>query len=146
MAASNRYMNWTGASFTPAGGSAITLDGVLDCSVSRDGQVEEFKGDLAVFVQLLAMPTQKRKITLSLMDVGVAQGVLQGARGAFTIKLADAVNGITTAGGGVTIALTACMVVNNDFQGPHASKTTGSLAFEGYASDGATDPLTITAL
>ena len=146
MAASNRYLNFAGASFTPAGGSAILLDGVTDASFSRDGSVEEFKGDLAVFVQLLAMPTQKRAITISLMDVGIAQTVAMGSRGAFTIKLADAVNGIAAAGGGLSFTMATCMVVNNDGQGPHAKQAGSTLSFEGYSSDGVTDPLVITAL
>lgn len=147
MSASNRYMNWSGASFTPSpSGTAVAIDGIINCEINRDGEVVRFKGDLAVFTQLLAMPAQNRVITLTVLNIGKLQTIPLGSRGSIVVNLADAVNGVTTGGGGLLFTLGTCLVVNNDAAGAHAKEGTGTISFEGYASDGATDPLVVTAL
>lgn len=146
MAGTNRYMNWTGAKFTPTGGGAVTINGVESVKLGRDAQPEYFKADLAVYVQAIAVPSMRRAITVTSADVVGLAGIAQGADGAFEVTLADAKNGITNNNGAVKISLTNCVVADNTADGSHGKFAKATITFEGYASNGSTDPMVITAL
>ena len=91
MSASNVYINWEGASFTPSGSGAVSINKVTSCKPSRGGSMEGFKGDLNLFWLVCAVPTQTRTFEVTTGDVGALLGIAIGSRGSFSIVLADAV-------------------------------------------------------
>ena len=144
---SNVYINWTACGFTPSGGSLAPINKVTSLKPSRGGSMEGFKGDLNLFFQVIAIPSQTRTIEVTTGDVKAALNIAVGERGAFTATLADAVNGIATGGGGFTLALPTCVCTGNTAQGDHSKFGEATLTFEGYDSTGtATELFTITAL
>ena len=45
MSATKRFMNWTGVTFTPVGGSATTITGVTSVAIDSGGSLARFSGD-----------------------------------------------------------------------------------------------------
>jgi hypothetical protein len=146
LTATNLYINWTACTFTPSGGSAQTLFKITDVKIAKGGSPEKFKGDLAVYAIAVAVPDRTRTITVSTGDIVSALALVQGTVGAFSVTLADAINGIVTAGGGKTYALTNCIVVSNNADAAHAKFGNAQIVFEGFAPDGTTEPLTATSV
>ncbi len=146
MSATNLFIGWSAAVWSPATGSPVTITRVTDVKVNRDASAETFKGDLAKFTQAIAVPMQKRTITVTSADIAALMAIPQGADGGFSVKLADSKNGIAAGGGGVTITLTSCVVMDNTANGQHAKFGSAQITFEGYSADGSTDPLTVAAL
>lgn len=148
MSATNLFINWSAAGFTPSGGSLQSINKVTDVSFDANGSMEGFKGDVDVFFRSISIPSQTRTIKVKTGDVAMARDsdLALGTRGAFTVKLSDAVNGTTTGGGGLTVTLSPCIVTANTAQGAHAKYAEAEITFEGYATDGTTDPLTVAAL
>ena len=142
----NLFINWSTVGYTPSGGSLASLNKVTSVKPSRNGQMEGFKGDVDQFFRVIAVPSQTRTIEVTTGDVKAALAIAIGSHGAFSAIFADAINGTTVGGGGITIALTNCVVTGNTAQGEHAKFGEATITFEGYASDGITDPLTVTAL
>jgi hypothetical protein len=146
MSATNRYINWSGVGFTPTGGSLTSIASVTSVKPSRTGHPEEFKGDAALFVQAIAVPTQHREVDVETADVKAAAGLAIGSVGTLVATLGDFLNGTTAAGGGFTLTVTNAVLVDNPFHGDHAKTAMGTLKFKAYAPNGTTDPFTITAL
>lgn len=146
LSASNLFINWTGCQFTPTGGSALPVDNVTKVSVNRTAITEKFKGGVDAFNRLIATPTQERTIEIVTGDVAAANAIPFNTPGTLVVKLADAVNGILTGGGGQTFTLTPCVLTGNPADGDHAKFASGTITFEGYFLTGATDPLTIALL
>lgn len=145
MSATNLFINWTAVSFTPSGGSLTAIDKVTSVRVNHDVNIETFKGDLAKFVQAVAATNQMREITVTTGNAKTVETIVQGAVGSFTATLADAYNGTTAGGGAQVLALTNCIVSRKDVSGDHSRFASATITFMGYAADGETDPLTITA-
>lgn len=149
MAKTNLFMNWVDFTFTPTatGGVAIAVAKVSSCKPTRGGTSEKFKGDAAKFYQMIAVPTEERTLEIDFGDVATAATIPIGVPGTVAVKLADVVNGITTAGGGLQYTLTPCVAVSNPTSGDHAKYASTTLTFEGFDPTGGTvDPLTIAAL
>jgi hypothetical protein len=144
--ATNTFINFRDFVFTPTGGSPITIARITNAAVSRNGNPVMFKGDGSVYAEVCAVPDQDRSIEVDFGDVAKAASVPIGVAGTMTLKLADALNGVTPGGGGIQYTLGPCVAAANPSSGAHAQYATTKLTFVGFATDGATDPLTITPL
>lgn len=141
MSATNLFMSWTGCTY-----NSVTLLKVTKFAPNRNGSSEAFKGDAAIFDQLIVVPGQKRTFTLTTGDVKAAAAIAVGTDATFVIILNDPKNGVTAAGGAISYTYTHAVLVDNPAEGDHAKFASATLSFEAYALDGVTDPLTVTAL
>jgi hypothetical protein len=140
LAPTNLYINWSAVSFTPTGGALTAIGKVTDCKIAKGGTPEHFKGDIAVYAQCLAVPDRHRTVTVSTGDIAAALLFAQGTVGSFTATLGDAINGSAGGGGGKIYTMTTCVIVSNNADSAHAKFGNAQIVFEGYSSDGATDP------
>jgi hypothetical protein len=147
MSASNLFMNWVHFTFTPLpSGTPVVIESITSCKPHRDGAPEKFKAGAARFNQLIVVPTNERMLEIDFGDVATAALVPIGVPGTVTVKLADAANGVAVAGGGLLYTLGPCVAVKNPAAGDHGKYASTTLNFEGYNSDGVTDPMTIAPL
>jgi hypothetical protein len=143
---SKTYMNWDAVGFTATGGSLIPITRVSSIKIDRGGNPEYFKGDMAVYPQVAAVPDRMRSVTVTSGDLAKIVGLVQGAVGVLTFTLPDAINGVAATGGGVVYTLSPCIIATDSGDGTHAKFASGSVTFVGYVLDGTTDPLTSVAL
>lgn len=146
MAATNRYMNTSGWSFTPGGGSLTAVTGVTsfgyDEGISTKKESADFDGFPTVAVSDFRDPT----ITLATLDAFALYAVLAGAKGVLTGNVRDAYNGVTAAGGGKSITMTNAAIQARGMTAAHREFASQQLTFGGVSVDGATHPIAIAAL
>lgn len=140
------FMNWSGVTFTPTGGTAINILRVTSVKYNNDSEQERFKGDIARFNQAIAVVNNSRMVDVTTGDVGAAAVLVTGTKGSLAAQFLDLENGIISTGGGLSLTLSPCKLIKNPFEGDHAKYGTTTLSFEGYAIDGVTDPLVIVVL
>jgi hypothetical protein len=139
-------MNWTSTSFvqTAPSASTIAITGVTDVEYARNAGVLKHSGDGDHFVTTLINDFEDPALTITHRDLTASYGIVVGARGTISSVHNDARYGVTTAGGGYTVALVG-MVTDNPGGGSHRQFGQGRLAFAGESTDGVTNPMTFTA-
>lgn len=143
---SKRHLNWTGTSFTPAGGSLTAITGVTDVQIAGGGSVITHSGDGDRFPTTKVNDFADPKITVHCRDLSTLNGFAIGTRGAFASTHNDAKNGITAASGGYSVALAAAIIADKTTGGQHRQFGEGQLMLEAESADGVTNPLTFAAL
>ena len=78
MPATKLYMNWTGVTVTPNGGSAINLTGVTDVSFNRSGTNKPFFGDNRQHARAIRTTNQARSVSISCGDLSALDSVAIG--------------------------------------------------------------------
>jgi hypothetical protein len=128
-------------SWTPNGGTLVSITGNIGAKPTINNQLIEFTGDAATFATLLANVKGTRGLQLSGYDVSKLMKLSTGP-GTLVVTVNDAVNGTGT--GAITYTLSNA--VKQDASGTHQNQSADSatLSFVAYSSDGTTDPLVIT--
>ena len=146
MAATNRYMNTSGWSFTPAGGALTALTGITsfgyDEGISTKKESADFDGFPTVAVSDFRDPT----ITLATLDAFAFIAILAGAKGSLTGNVRDAYNGVTAAGGGKSVTMSNAAIQARSLTAAHREFASQQLTFGAVSVDGATHPVAVTAL
>ena len=136
---SKRFMNWTGVSFTPAGGQAINFTGVSQVQIDPGGSLVKFSGDGDRYNTTVVNDFNDPSITVTSADLAAINSVVVGQMGAFTATHNDAKNGTGT--GAITYTLANAVVSNNPRGGSHRQFGTGTITFTTQSADGVTNPL-----
>lgn len=140
-AASNKYQNWSSVVVTPSGGGAITVPEVIDLAVDATSPSLRFEGDRDAFASLIRTPQKTRKVKITSSAINVLATILEDTPCTIVGVLNDLGNGTGT--GAITCTLTNAVRNAFRFSGKNNTVAAGSLEFEAYATDGQTDPLTI---
>lgn len=146
MAASGAYVNTSGWSFTPNGGSNSALPKVKEWSMPRGISRIKESADFDHFWTLNVCDFEDPTITLTTLDPFSIFAINPGVLGTLTGVVRDANNGATTGGGAKQITLVNCGLSDESGSGAHRAYARGTYTFCGTSSDGTTNPLSISAL
>jgi hypothetical protein len=139
MPATKRFMNWTGVSFTPTGGTATTITGVSSVAIDTGGSLLRFSGDGDRYSTTVVNDYNEPVVTVHAADLAGIRANPVGTVGTFTAIHNDAKNGTGT--GAITYTLTNAIIATNPVQGSHRQFGQGTLTITAYSSDGITNPL-----
>jgi hypothetical protein len=139
MAASKRFMNWTGVSFTPQGGSPTGITGVTSIQIDTGGTLLKFAGDGDRYNTTVVNDFNEPTVTVRSADLAAVRAFPVGTQGTFTATHNDARNG--TGSGSVTYTLSNAVIASNPIQGSHRHFGQGTLTLTAYSLDGVTNPL-----
>jgi hypothetical protein len=142
MSATKRFMNWTGVTFTPAGGSTTVITGVTSVSIEPGGNLNKFSGDGDRYFTTVINDMNEPLVTVHAADVAAIRANSVGAVGTFTATHNDAKNG--SGSGAITYTLTNAVIANNPIQGAHRQFGYGTLTITAFSTDGLTNPLSTT--
>jgi hypothetical protein len=142
MPATNLFMSYVDATFTPEGGSAIDLTEITDVNWDLSGDPEEWYADGSNFPKLALTPKNNRRVRLTGGDVRKLLTLPQRTVGTFEVTLMDAVNRRGT--GALNFTLSPCIVTGVPHKGATGKFADGEVMLMGYAPDGETDPLSFT--
>ena len=138
-------MGWSPVIVTPAGGSAITLDNVVDVSVGRMSTQQAFYGDVSPFAKLVVNRKKGRTVTITLGDNALAFSIPDDTPCTIVATLNDPLNAAATGGGGRTLTIANAVLKSHATKGQTQEFATSALEFTAYAVGG-TDPYTNVAL
>jgi hypothetical protein len=136
MAATKRNINWSSCVFAS---SAIT--GVTNATVGQGGNLLKFKADVDIFPTLVVMVDQEPHVSITSADVGLMMGFTPGQVGTLTLTHNDAKSASL---GAVVFVMINAVFENADDSGAHAQVGSATGTWQGYSSDGATNPLSFT--
>src|ERR1051326_2537818 len=137
MPATKRYMNWTGVSFTPTGGTATSISGVTSVNIDTGGSLMRFSGDGDRYSTTVVNDYNEPVITVHAADLAAVRANPVGTVGTFTATHNDAKNG--TGSGAITYTLTNAVIASNPVQGTHRQFGQGTLTVTAYSTDGITN-------
>jgi hypothetical protein len=143
VSATKRFLNWTGVSFTPVGGSTTVITGVTSVSIDSGGSLLKFAGDGDRFNTTVVNDFNDPTITVQAADLAAIRANPVGIVGTFTATHNDAKNG--TGSGSVTYTLTNAVIAQNSVKGTHRQFGHGTLTLTSFSSDGVTNPLSASA-
>lgn len=138
----NVYMNWTGVTITPVGGSAISLLEVLDVQVMDEDTIEQWQSDGNKFATVLVAASGSRGMTITGGDVFKLAGIPRNTLCTIVAILNDARN--SAGSGAITHTLSNAMFASAPRSGTTNKFAGGSVTFIAASTDGSTDPLVIT--
>ncbi len=147
---SNRYRgtarNLTWAKTFPATAAAITMTGIHSFKIDDGISIKKEAADGDLYPTACFNDFLDPSFTFDTIDPEMSAALTPDMRGTTTLSLSDAANGLTTGGGGFTLAITNTyeMSRSRDFAFREFGK--GSMAFGTISADGTTSPITKTAL
>ena len=139
MTTTKRFMNWTGVTFTPNGGSPMTITGVTSVSIDSGGSLLKFAGDGDRYNTTVVNDFNEPTITVQSADLAAVRANPVGTLGTFTATHNDARNG--PGSGSITYTLANAIVATNPVKGSHRQFGQGTLTFASFSADGVTNPL-----
>jgi hypothetical protein len=139
MSLTKRYMNWTGVSFTPQGGSTISITGVLSINIDSGGNLAKFSGDGDRYNTTIINDFNEPTVTVQASDLFAIRSYPVGTVGTFVATHNDAKNGVGS--GAITYTLNNAVISNNGVKGSHRQFGQGTLVLTAYSTDGTTNPL-----
>lgn len=145
MAATNRYRNVSNVTWTPSGGSLVTLTGIKSASYDEGNQVLEESADFDAYPTVAGVTMSNPKITLDTLDAFALFATLAGQKGTLAITFRDHSNGATTAGGAKIVTATNAFIGPRQITSNYNTLAHQSLTFQTFSSDGATHPISVSA-
>ena len=139
MSATNRFMNWTGVSFSAINGSATTITGVTSVTIDSGGSLARFSGDGDRFVTTMVNDFNEPTVTINSADLSALRANPVGAVGTLSATHNDAKNGVGV--GAITYTLANAVVSACQVHGAHRQFGQGSMTLGAFSSDGVTNPL-----
>ena len=139
MSVSKRFMNWSGVSFTPIGGSATAIGGVTSVTIESGGNIAKFSGDGDRYPTIVVNDFNEPSVTIQTADLAAVRANPVGTIGTLTATHNDAKSG--TGSGAITYTLTNAVVASNQVGGIHRHFGQGTITFAAYSTDGVTNPL-----
>jgi hypothetical protein len=146
MAASGAYVNSSGWAYTPNGGAGASLPKVKEWSLPRGISRIRESADFDHFYTLNVCDFEDPTVSLTTLDPFSLFALDPGVFGTLVGVVRDANNGAITGGGAKQITLTNCCLSDESGSGSHRQYARGTYAFCGTSVDGATSPLSISAL
>jgi hypothetical protein len=143
MAASNRFINVSGCSFTKKVGGSVTINTVQSVALTKRGQEVQASGDADFFPTLSVTVGSAPQCVVQHQNHGLLNTLDEKIVGsAFTFTANDAINGTGT--GAVTYTLSNCHIVSHESNSQHQAVGSCTLTISAYSSDGTTSPLALT--
>jgi hypothetical protein len=141
MAATKRFMNWTGVTFTPLNGTPTLITGVTSIQIDSGGSLLKFSGDGDRYSTTVVNDYNDPTVTIHCADLASIRSFPVGTAGTFTAIHNDALNGTGT--GSMTYTFAHSVVAANPIHGSHRQFGQGSLTLTTYSLDGTTNPLSV---
>ena len=139
MAATKRFMNWTGVTFTPQGGPTTAISGVTSVQIDTGGTLLKFSGDGDRYHTTVVNDHSEPTVTVHSADLAAVRAFPVGTVGTFTATHNDARNGAGS--GAVTYTLSNAVIASTPIQGSHRQFGQGTLTMTAFSADGVTNPL-----
>ena len=139
MAATKRFMNWTGVTFTPFNGTVTTITGVTGVLIDSGGSLVKFSGDGDRYNTTVVNDMNEPTVTVQAADLAAIRAHPVGTAGTFTATHNDAGNG--NGSGAITYTLSNAVIASDSIRGAHRQFGQGVLTITAYSSDGVTNPL-----
>ena len=139
MSATKRFLNWTGVSFTPVGGSPVAITGVTSVSIDSGGSLLKFAGDGDRFNTTVVNDFNEPVISVQAADLAAIRSYPVGTVGTFIATHNDARNG--TGSGAITYTMSNAVIASNSVKGSHRQFGQGTLTLTAFSTDGVTNPL-----
>lgn len=136
MAASGVQLNWTSVSF-----NSTSITRVTSCSFDQGGELIEFSGDNARYPQIIANNVSRPRASVTSADAAVLFGFATGQSGTLNATHADALAAVN---GAVVFAMSNAVHESSQESGSWGQFGQATATFRAFASDGATNPLSIT--
>ena len=135
-------MNWSAVSYTLlSGGSAVVATGVQSVKIDKNANLLKFSGDGDRGPTLVVNDFSEPSADVETGDVQWVMGIPTGTPMTFTATHNDAL--LATAGA-IVYTITPCVAVSPNSSGEHRQIGKGMISFQGYFSDGTTNPLSFT--
>jgi hypothetical protein len=119
MAATKRFMNWTGVTFTPQNGSPTPITGVTSIQIDSGGSLMKFSGDGDRYSTTVINDFNDPTVTVHSADLAAVQ--------AFP--------------GAITYTLSNAVIASHPIHGAHRQFGQGTLTLTAISPDGITNPL-----
>ncbi len=142
----NLFMNWTGVTVTPEGGSAITIKHVTDIMIDGRSVQEAFYGDARKFAALIRNVQHTRTLQIKSGDATNIALIPLNTPCTVAAILNHAEGGAGAGSGALSISLVNGMCGGKNIGGTNNKFAAPGCAFSAYAGATDTDPLTITVL
>jgi hypothetical protein len=136
MAASRAQINWASVEF-----GTTTITRISTGSFGYGGTLAKWKGDTDRFPTVIANVDNDPHASFTSGDVGIMMNFTPGQTGSLSAVMNDAL-GVTS--GNVTFVLNPAVFENADGQDQHAQFGTATGTWQGYSTDGVTNPLVVT--
>ena len=141
MSATKRFLNWTGVTFTPVGGTPTAITGVTSVAIDSGGSLLKFAGDGDRYNTTVVNDFNDPTITVQAADLAAIRANPVGTVGTFTATHNDAKNG--TGSGSITYTLSNAVIAQTNVKGSHRQFGQGTLVLSSFSSDGVTNPLSV---
>jgi hypothetical protein len=135
MAISKAQINWTGVAH---GSTGITR--VTSAMFGQGGSLIKFKGDTDIYPSIIAAVTIEPHASITTADIGTLMGIGPGTVATLSATLSDA---LKVSGGAVVFAMANAVMENVDSTGEHAQFANAIGTFQAGATDGVTNPLSL---
>ena len=134
-------MNWTGVTFTPVSGTAVTYTGVTSVSFDPGGSLAKFSADGDRYNTTVINDFNEPTATVQCADLAAIRAYPIGTVGTLVAIHNDARNG--TGSGSMTYTLSNAVISAGPTSGAHKAFGQGSITFVAYSVDGVTNPLSV---
>lgn len=142
---SGRQVNWDPVTWTPAGGSILTFNGITGIDIDPNGNLLKFSGDGDRYPTTVINDFIDNMVTITLANLVQARTVGPGSRGAWAGTHLDAKGqGAGTTAGNMLYAMANSVVQNNPTGGQHRQYGQARILICAESTDGVTNPLATT--
>lgn len=135
----NRFVNFSGVTFTPSGGSAVVITEVQNIGYDPKAKLIQASGDADLYDTAVALVSIAPEITIESQNLIALQSLVPGTHGTLTYILHDFYNGTGT--GAITRTITGCVVGSPTQDSKHRQAATGRLVLQAFSADGITSPV-----
>lgn len=142
---SKRFINTSGCTFTPTGGSAISITGITSINVAQNPEEVRMSGDADLFDTFAGLVSLNPNVKISTNKPNLLDAVAPGAYGVLTWTRNDAVNGAVTAGGAKIYTVSGAYYFPQGTDAPHRQGATTDFEFHTLSTDGTTNPVAVAA-
>lgn len=146
MARSGRYVNYQ-VQIKDGSGSLTTFKEITGVSIQRGTKLLAAYGDAKIFPTMQVAVESHRSITLMGADVSKLLQLPAFDTYEVSVILLDAASWNqttpTTASGAATVQLNPCKIAQDNHDAKNNEYAGTTITFQGYSTDGTTDPLTI---
>lgn len=138
---SNRFLNVLSCTFTPTGGTAVTIKGIQ--SATLDFQADSFSegGDGDLYNTSSGLVKLDPQVSLEFLNVAAIAAVAPGAFGTLTFTLGDSKNYGAVGGGATIYTFANCFLMPRNITAQFRQLARNSVVFMGSSTDGQTSPI-----
>jgi hypothetical protein len=137
-----RQINYGTTTFTKTAGGAVTITTVRKFSYKTSPKVIKDKGDGDFYPTDVRVIEAEPTVSLEHRNAQLIKSLPPGTAGVLSIVHLDADNGVGA--GAITFSFANAVIGSHDMSSEHANYNTVSLEIHAKATDGTTNPMTMT--